>query len=69
SSPPPAVQDKLISWSQSGPIMLILEYQDLCKEVERLQMELNMLSKERVDLLARIRELEAEPIQRCDFQV
>lgn len=49
--------------------MLTLENQDLCKEVERLQMELSMLSKERVDLLARSRESEKEPIQRDDFQL
>ncbi|KAJ8535599.1 hypothetical protein K7X08_023319 [Anisodus acutangulus] len=44
--------------------ILKLEHQDLCKEVERLEMELSMLSKERVDLLARIRESEAEPSQK-----
>ncbi|XP_059297686.1 kinesin-like protein KIN-7O isoform X1 [Lycium ferocissimum] len=54
---------------RSSQKMLKLERQDLCKEVERLQMELSMLSKERVDLLARIRESEAEPIQRDDFQL
>ncbi|KAJ8553071.1 hypothetical protein K7X08_020464 [Anisodus acutangulus] len=37
---------------------------DQCKEVERLQMELSMLSKERVDLLAHIRESGAETSQR-----
>lgn len=49
--------------------MLTMENQGLCKEVERLQVELSMLSKERVDLLARSRESETEPIQRDDFQV
>ncbi|XP_019245888.1 PREDICTED: kinesin-like protein KIN-7O isoform X2 [Nicotiana attenuata] len=49
--------------------MLTLEHQDLRKEVEQLQMELSMLSKERVDLLARIREAETVPIQRDDFQL
>lgn len=111
SSPPAAVQDKLIHVVQQylnfGPVvvvgsssvdilflskfpaslyvtailhnwscfhemlnqMLTLENQDLCQEVERLKMELSMLSKERVDLLARSRESETEPIQRDDFQV
>ncbi|XP_055801402.1 kinesin-like protein KIN-7O isoform X2 [Solanum dulcamara] len=49
--------------------MLTLENQNLCKEVERLQVELSMLSKERVDLLARSRESGTEPIQRDDFQL
>ncbi|XP_049392243.1 kinesin-like protein KIN-7O isoform X1 [Solanum stenotomum] len=49
--------------------MLTQENKDLCKEVERLQMELSMLSKERVDLLARSRESETEPIHRDDFQL
>lgn len=65
----------LHTWSFSNEMlhfqlqMLTLEHQDLRKEVERLQMELSMLSKERVDLLARIREAETVPIQRDDFQV
>lgn len=49
--------------------MLTQEKKDLCKEVERLKMELSMLNKERVDLLARSRESETELIQRDDFQV
>lgn len=62
----------LHSWSFSNEMlnqMLTQENKDLCKEVERLQMELSMLSKERVDLLARSRESETEPIHRDDFQV
>lgn len=49
--------------------MLSLEHHRACEEVDKLQMELKMLSKEREDLSARVSELDSSSAHTSDFQV
>ncbi|KAA8517248.1 hypothetical protein F0562_017500 [Nyssa sinensis] len=48
--------------------MLSLEHRHACEEVDKLRMELNVVSKEREDLSTRIRELDAGSVLIEDFQ-